>query len=264
MKPQFSEFSYGFAVTDELTHIFPGVSASPVFPSLYQEGQEGYGYDVMLEFDAVPLFVQFKLSDVMVRSTARESRDGLLDVPFYRMHIRPSRHSDQHRLLIDIEQSGRMVYYAAPVFDKSDDLSELYLTERVVEHSVWIEPGAIGPLPDEYDHCVSFRSTDEAFFCSKPTRLMRRIDSGAFFERLKKSAPRRERSKNAVSKNIQWIRDLLGRLESTDLVRPHATVSLESDATFYRRYEMMHPLQKLAVESRRRLDSQLYLVHRSD
>ena len=41
MKPNISEFSYGYALTDELVHS-PGshLVGAPVFPSLYQEGQK--------------------------------------------------------------------------------------------------------------------------------------------------------------------------------------------------------------------------------
>ena len=70
MKPKFSEFSYGYAVTEEL--IKSGeVTAPPEFPSLYAEGQLGGGYDVKISF-GIPIFLQFKLSDYLSRSSAKE------------------------------------------------------------------------------------------------------------------------------------------------------------------------------------------------
>ena len=49
MKPNISEFIYGYALTSELISWHgTSITAAPVFPSLYQEGQAGGGYDVML------------------------------------------------------------------------------------------------------------------------------------------------------------------------------------------------------------------------
>jgi len=52
MKPQISEFSYGYALTDELIHWHgTNLTAAPIFPSLYQEGQVGgVGGDVVKLF----------------------------------------------------------------------------------------------------------------------------------------------------------------------------------------------------------------------
>ncbi len=66
MKARFSEFGYGYTVTEELVRavrrIKPSVPA-PFFPSLYKEGQSGFGYDMRLR--GVPVFLQFKLSEYM-------------------------------------------------------------------------------------------------------------------------------------------------------------------------------------------------------
>ena len=67
MKPDIAEFNYGYALTDELIHWHgAGITAVPIFPSLYDEGQPGGGYDVKLDRGGIPLFLQFKLSDCMV------------------------------------------------------------------------------------------------------------------------------------------------------------------------------------------------------
>ena len=126
MKPNTSEFSYGYAVTDELIHRHGlPITASPVFPSLYQEGQIGGGYDVHLPMMGLPLFLQFKLSDHMVRRSAREAQAGHLSVPYYRMHLRPKRHSAQHEMLLNLENiGGPAVYYVAPAFHQSSELND--------------------------------------------------------------------------------------------------------------------------------------------
>ena len=61
MESTFSEFSYGFALTQELASgRFGSLVAAPVCPSLIQEGQPGGGYDVKLPLIGAPLFLQFK------------------------------------------------------------------------------------------------------------------------------------------------------------------------------------------------------------
>lgn len=62
MKPEMSEFSYGFAFTNELITV-PGayVVGALEVPSLQKEGKPGGGYDVKIPFGS-PLFLQFKLS----------------------------------------------------------------------------------------------------------------------------------------------------------------------------------------------------------
>jgi len=44
MRPDFSEFSYGYAVTEEIvTANKATLVAAPLFPSLYKEGKTGGG-----------------------------------------------------------------------------------------------------------------------------------------------------------------------------------------------------------------------------
>lgn len=66
MRPWFSEFSYGYAVTEDIVRSSGPLKAAPAFPSLQEEGSRG-GFDVKLDLPASPLFLQFKLSDCMVR-----------------------------------------------------------------------------------------------------------------------------------------------------------------------------------------------------
>src|SRR6476659_6247420 len=116
MRPNISEFSYGFAVTSELVQAPGGVVAAPVFPSLIEEGQQGGGWDVRLDRPGVPLFLQFKLCDQMTRGTCREARQAGFNVPCYRMHLRSARTSRQHEMLLQLEASGQEVFYSAPMF----------------------------------------------------------------------------------------------------------------------------------------------------
>lgn len=163
MKPNISEFSYGYALTSELVEIlkYKGVGA-PVFPSLKDEGT--LGYDVKLP--GVPVFLQFKLSDRMVSGAANEA--DLLGVPHFRMHLRPLRHSDQHDLLIALEAQGNAVFYACPEFTEPDELNDAYDKAQVLGRSMLLSPSAIGPL-DGGDHHVAFLpGAPVAYVCSEP------------------------------------------------------------------------------------------------
>lgn len=100
MKPQISEFSYGFALTNELVG-WTQLSAAPVFPSLLEEGKAGGGYDVQLDLPGVPLYLQFKRSEFLTRSSGREAREiakigSTIGIPYYRFDITESTISNQH------------------------------------------------------------------------------------------------------------------------------------------------------------------------
>jgi len=172
MQPDISEFSYGYALTEELIHGSGlAIQAAPLFPSLIAEGKVGGGYDVQIPFVGFPLFLQFKLSDCMIRHTAWEVQQGLLSPPFYRMHLRPKKHSMQHQLLLDLEAKGELVYYVAPHFHLPSELNDAYLNRQVINRSVFFKPSQIGPLPDDDWHHVAFHAGQPAYFCSEPRLL---------------------------------------------------------------------------------------------
>ena len=169
MRPMLSEFSYGYALTEELTHgAAANLTAAPVFPSLYDEGQQGGGWDVHIPYPVSPLFLQFKLSHYMVRRTAREYSQ--FHSRYYRMHLRPSRFSDQHELLLTWETEGHETYYVAPQFHTTAALNGAYLSRNVVMRSAYFPPSVIGPLPDEKDHYLAFNITISCV-CSEPQKL---------------------------------------------------------------------------------------------
>lgn len=172
MKPDISEFSYGYALTEALIwDTGLSVIGAPLFPSLIQEGRPGGGYDVALPFSGLLLFLQFKLSDYMRSRGVIEAKNGLIDTPFYRMHLRPKRHSRQHTMLLELEAAGETVFYAAPKFYLAPELNEAYLNQTMIPQSFFIRPSTIGPLPDDLDHHVSFRDGYPVYLCSEPRKL---------------------------------------------------------------------------------------------
>jgi hypothetical protein len=170
MISEFTEFSYGFAVTHELVLLNAGnVFAAPEFPSLIREGQAGGGYDVRLSFGTF-LFLQFKLSEYMYGRRALYR--GLIGLPYYKFWITPRWQSQQHRMLVDLGNAGQQVYYTAPIFHLQTDFNTEFQGNTVLNRSVFINPAEIGYLADDDEHCVVFNNTD-AYFCSQPQKVRR-------------------------------------------------------------------------------------------
>ncbi len=177
MKPQISEFSFGYALTEALVNdpAYP-VVAAPSFPSLIAEGKAGGGYDVKLAFVSGLLFLQFKLSDCMVMATASECIDGLFAPPFFRMHLSPSDIRTSTNCFATRSCGGASVY-AAPKFHTQTDFDQAYLAKDVPARTVFIAPSEIGPLPDEEDHHLAFADPAAvAYFYSETRRKVKVLD----------------------------------------------------------------------------------------
>jgi len=184
---QFSEFSFGYCVTEDLI-IWQGtpLTAAPVFPSLIQEGQPGYGYDVALQRPGTPLFLQFKLVEQMVRGNANEAKKGHFATPFYRMHLRSRTISDQHDSLVALEAAGNEVFYVAPAFYRAVDLNEAYSSHQIWNRSFRIRPSQIGPSTDDKQHHVTFREATGAwgFYSEQPSAKGRVLQTSEIVDSL--------------------------------------------------------------------------------
>ena len=95
LRPEFSEFSYEYALTEALVdgqqHL-----VRPTFPTQREERRAGY--DVRLDRPGYPIFLQFKLCHGMKRRTAREHAYSQLPLalPFLRMPLMPDRLRARH------------------------------------------------------------------------------------------------------------------------------------------------------------------------
>jgi len=167
MTPEISEFSYGFAVTSEIVG-WATLKAAPIFPSLIEEGKVGGGYDVKLDMPGIPLYLQFKRADCLVRTTAREVRkDKLpLTVPFFRFPITHSEKLNQHSLLLTLDAGVNEVFYVAPKFHRVEDINTAWRSRSVVERSIFVRPRDLGRL-DSAPHHVAYDNV-RAYVCSQP------------------------------------------------------------------------------------------------
>jgi len=180
--PEFSEFSYGHALVDNIVHGgFGSLSAAPVFPNLKTEGSVGGGYDVKIPLCPVPLFLQFKIPQIISRNSRLMPPEYF--APYYRMHLR-TKPINQHNMLCDLENSGNEVFYATPVFDEERDLDRYYQSNTIVDRSAFFSPLDIGWMNDTSHHVAYDRHHDYGWARSKPKKLRLSHKSSAIRDRL--------------------------------------------------------------------------------
>jgi hypothetical protein len=237
MEPTLTEFSYGYCVTEELANrLGPGLKVAPYFPSLYSEGQKGGGFDVRI---GGALFLQFKLCEKLTRGTAKEAKAGLINPPFYRFWLHRKNRSNQHRMLIDLEnQTGNQVYYIAPGFAELDELNSAYVCKRVVSTSGMFSPREIGPLPDNEQHRIAFRlDSPNGWFLSEPQSIAIHRSTDVLKRALSHDPA------NGPEDVQNWLFELAARMK--DLVRRYEWRSAELFQTLDQVAEERDPLRQV-------------------
>ena len=155
MKSEFSEFSYGFALTHGLLKDTPSIDVAPHFPSLVEEGKGGF--DVEVGFPGIPIYLQFKLSDYLTRRPAKYW--DYYHEPYFRFDITPLTVSQQHNLLKDLADSGEEVFYVSPLFWKTTQFNEAFRDNQVAARSMWLPLRRLRHLDDYEPHHVTFTGT---------------------------------------------------------------------------------------------------------
>jgi hypothetical protein len=173
----FSEFSYGYRVTQEYVSLYAApLKAAPVFPSLWEEGKKGFDVELLRlgikpNHPGRPLFLQFKLSELITRQRSTQKEVGYYTPPFYRVPLR-TRRPNQHQLLRKLEARGNEVYYIAPAFHTTADLNQNYTDTAIVSNSILITPRSLGKLKEGEKHHFSFEKATDKFVWrfSKPKK----------------------------------------------------------------------------------------------
>lgn len=158
MKSEFSEFSYGFALTFEITNGQYSTSAGvpyttgvPFFPSLIQEKTRGY--DVNFTNTGWPLFLQFKLSDYLTLHSSYSRSRG---APCYRISVHRLQDSDQHNLLKGLSSREPEVYYAAPAFSTQGEFNRYFVNGEVFNKTTFIPLSSLPLITDYAQHRITF------------------------------------------------------------------------------------------------------------
>ena len=174
MIPQISEFSYGFALTNELVG-WLSLAAAPIFPSLLEEGKKGGGYDMKFEKPGIPMYLQFKRAEYMIYPSAKQFREikaspHSITLPYFRFYLMQKNQSQQHQMLFELDNGKNAVFYAAPRFHRTSEINTAWTSKTVASRSIFVAPSQIGILPDAQKHCVAYDDSS-AFFCSVPRPL---------------------------------------------------------------------------------------------
>src|SRR4051794_16012775 len=255
-KCEFSEFSYGYCLTEDLI-IGQGtpLTAAPVFPSLFEEGQAGAGYDVRLNRPGTPLFLQFKLVHQMVRGTAYEAKRGDFVVPFYRMHLRPRNISDQHESLLYLEQTGNDVFYVAPGFHTIADLNANYEGKRIWSRSFRLRPSAIGSLTDDDAHHVTFKTYNGTwgFYSEIPTIKGHAPDTREIAQSLQQKIV--DRGNRNLKSQIEELDSTLLKIVNERNKQRHKREQLPISGE-----QQADPIRRVAYVARQFFDCQLFFV----
>jgi hypothetical protein len=158
---EFSEFSFGFAFTQEVTSLcWESLTGAPVMPSLFDEGRGG-GYDVAVQLWGWTLFAQFKRGFRTERNTAREW--PTYHQPYYRYDIYQPSRSTQHQALLNLEEAHVLnwVAYVSPVFSSTLQLNHLFLNRSILDNVRMIRPAEIGQL-DADPHRITYCDRNDA------------------------------------------------------------------------------------------------------
>jgi hypothetical protein len=116
----------------------------------------------------VPLYLQFKRADCMTRRSALEinTHNLPLSLPFYRFKITESGKSDQHELLLALDDGSSVVFYAAPRFHELAEINNAWNKNIVATRSIFVAPSRVGSL-DTNSHHVAY-DEQRAWLCSDP------------------------------------------------------------------------------------------------
>jgi len=212
----------------------------------------------MLSRPGLPLFLQFKLSDYMVRKNAHEAQLCKISVPYYRMKLRSKRYSQQHEMLLELENLGQEVYYSAPAFHKQTELNKYYFSHQIRDKSIWIRPSFVGPLPDNNDHSLSFRLSGPIMFCSEP----REIQCKGTFEEFSFSVKSafREKCEQAIGQ------DALKKLSSliVDILKKHTDIFHGNRKSFLGEIQSKSQIEQIALYSNYFLNCHFFIVHQQE
>jgi hypothetical protein len=157
--PDFSEFSFAYAIVRQIEAELGGLMAVPNFPTQNQEVD--FGYDVDFLSQRIPLFIQFKRSEVMTRNTCKEFQDNRsnLTFPIYRMHLYRRHSYRQHFLMQDLESAGNTALYCTSSVKNKSDLDQFYANGQIFDASAIFFPSDIGLPSLDDEHHVSFDHT---------------------------------------------------------------------------------------------------------
>lgn len=249
---QFSEFSYGYAVTEECIRKYVRrIYEAPRFPTLRAE--RAFGYDVRV---AGFMFLQFKRPSVVTGHRAREKEENPpnLSGDVYRMPVYSNDSPSQHDRLMALERRvGRRgcVLYVSPCFHTRVEFNHYYLNRSLLENSLLVRPEAIGSLSPER-HRLSYNRacfSTHAWRYSKPEEIeaMSVDDLSRDIEKLSNT------SDFSATEVGEFIRDLLQLISDDGIMLNFQTFAGVSNPRLY-------PMAHLANIVRRGFGAEMLVI----
>ena len=183
VNPEFSEFQFAYGLTREIENNFSSsVVSPPTFPT--QRREEIVGSDVIMRIregnnSITPLFIQYKRSEQMVRSDAREWDD------FGQEYLRFDIHTaNQHNTLVDLCRGIGLAYYVAPGFHTSEEYVEYHRQGSLGENSVYVDTGSL-PVVNDSNHRIAYTiSPLRGLFYSEPQQVNLDVNLPSFIYQL--------------------------------------------------------------------------------
>lgn len=220
MESDISEFSFGFAVVNEICQKLPklgfSASAAPFFPNLRQEKLRPY--DVKIPTRGVPLFLQFKRSDKMFRRMkAKADEWDLYKTPYFRVNLYKRFHSDQHKNLQELAKKELYVCYVSPLFFKPFEFDQAYSNQQVVNESIFVHVNRLPPLPDDQTHYFTFLRGDDLRFWSKPVAIQGKFTGDFFLDKLVSVFKNKEALRKMDSEYLYDLRASILKIIGIDL-----------------------------------------------
>lgn len=193
MRPNFSEFSFGYAATRALetlaTGMLGGVTAPPLLPSL--KAEKDLGYDVQILTVRLALFVQFKLGEYVSRGHPDSPTWAHVGAPHYRTSVDTGDH--QFAALEDLEKRGHirgrplLVAYLAPAFHKREAFWAHYSGGTLLDNSYGSAPSDF-PSDGGTHHQVTVPGDGTQWILSEPREVANWMDAEILRSRLREIA----------------------------------------------------------------------------
>ena len=115
----------------------------------------------------------------------------------------PAKRSQQHAVLLDLEEKGEVVFYAAPRFHRIEEFVYCYRLQEMICGSAFIRPSWIGQLPDRAAHHVAFEPFAMCDWrISKPRAVEPILSGDGFIEAIGSASEKTQSVERPISDRI--------------------------------------------------------------
>lgn len=187
----------------------------------------------------------------------------VINLPYYRFRLRTETRlgtRNQHYLLVELANSGSLVYYVAPAFYIQYTFNMLFTQKQILQTSVFVEPNRIGHLPGSSKHTVVFHENqlNQYWLCSEPSVIKKSIDFDSFLKSIS-TYWKMDRVIRYDLNNIQQLKEkMIEIIKETSPFFPKALPFIETLKMIEGNYSLMAQISYLA---RIYFNCQFLLVH---